>query len=356
MRPCLRFALLVGLLVLPATPATAWNELGHMVVAKLAWERLDARQKEATYATLQHLPYFEKFMSERARPAGYSAAEWAFLNASTWPDWLRDFTKTGTRPDADISQYHIGPRHYINLVTTPADLADPNAKAAPPDAKTASEESIVTGIRGCMKQLGDKATAPRERALALAWLLHLTGDIHQPLHCGSLYSPDYPAPQGDLGGNVRWIRTPDGPKNFHAYWDDLPGPTEGYGRVPFPKGAADRIGDRIREQYGLLRGAPYERAAYAEQLKHADALDWALEGNALARRSAYTYKGESLPGYPIPNYYQLPAEEKRTEAAKAPALPAGYAEAALAVARRQMALAGYRLADQIQAIFPAKGP
>jgi hypothetical protein len=352
MRLSLIPAALFGLLVLSVPRAAAWNELGHMTVAKLAWERLDGRQKEATYATLRQLPYFDKFMSERARPSGVSAQEWAYLNASTWPDWLRDFTNTGSRPDADISQYHIGPRHYINLTITPADLDDPTTKVQPPTLK-AEEESIVTGIRGCLAQLRASDTPPRQRALALAWLLHLTGDIHQPLHCGSLYSKEYP--QGDLGGNVRWVKTPDGPKNFHAYWDDLLGSSEGFGRSPFEPSAAERIWDRIREQYGLLRGEDYQRESYTERLPHTDALDWALEGNALARRSAYTFRGTALPGYPIRNYYQMPAEEKRAEAAKAPPLPAGYAEAAQAVARRQIALAGHRLADQMNSVFPAKG-
>jgi hypothetical protein len=324
--------------------AHAWNELGHMVVTKLAWEQLDTRRQEAAYATLVQLPYFEKFMSERARPEGVNPKEWALLNASTWPDWLRDFTKTGKRFDRDISKYHVGPRHYINLSITAPDFAGPVTKP------TDTEENIVNGIRASMRQLQDDAGSGQSKALALAWLLHLVGDIHQPLHCGSYFSKEYP--QGDQGGNARWIRGADGPKNLHAYWDDLLGSSEGFGRAPFEKTAADRIWDRIQEQYGLLRGENYQRLAYGTLLERFDAMDWAKEGNELARQSVYTQRGTPIPGRPILNYYQLPADAKNAEAAKAPALPERYADAVLALARRQVALASHRLADCLRAALP----
>ena len=36
-----------------------------------------------------------------------------------------------------------------------------------------------------------------QRAIALAWLFHLVGDIHQPLHTAQLFTVDYP--DGDRG-------------------------------------------------------------------------------------------------------------------------------------------------------------
>jgi hypothetical protein len=40
---------------------------------------------------------------------------------------------------------------------------------------------------------------PQRKAIALAWLFHLVGDIHQPLHTAQLFNADYP--QGDRDGN-----------------------------------------------------------------------------------------------------------------------------------------------------------
>jgi hypothetical protein len=36
------------------------------------------------------------------------------------------------------------------------------------------------------KALADNTISPELRAVYLAWLIHLVGDLHQPLHCASL--------------------------------------------------------------------------------------------------------------------------------------------------------------------------
>jgi hypothetical protein len=56
---------------------------------------------------------------------------------------------------------------------------------------TASAEN-----KGVVKQ----KTEPERSAVALAWLFHLVGDIHQPLHTAQLFTADY------LTGQRRCIR------------------------------------------------------------------------------------------------------------------------------------------------------
>ena len=51
-------------------------------------------------------------------------------------------------------------------------------------------------------------------------LIHLVGDIHQPLHTVSLFSEQFP--EGDRGGNSFWIK-PKGTVKLHSYWDGLMG-------------------------------------------------------------------------------------------------------------------------------------
>ena len=41
------------------------------------------------------------------------------------------------------------------------------------------------------------------RAIALCWYLHLMGDVHQPLHCATWFSPEFPGKNGDSGGKRR---------------------------------------------------------------------------------------------------------------------------------------------------------
>ena len=57
-----------------------------------------------------------------------------------------------------------------------------------------------------------------ERALFARYLIHVTGDIHQPLHSAALFNKTYK--NGDQGGNYLKIKLNNGTEqNFHAFWD-----------------------------------------------------------------------------------------------------------------------------------------
>ena len=59
------------------------------------------------------------------------------------------------------------------------------------------------------------------KAIALAWLFHLVGDIHQPLHTAQLFTVEYP--KGDRGGNQICVRVRQArqPIDLHRFWDDV---------------------------------------------------------------------------------------------------------------------------------------
>src|SRR5687767_4356906 len=63
--------------------------------------------------------------------------------------------------------------------------------------------------------------SPAEKAVALCWLFHLVGDVHQPLHTVALFTPDHP--EGDRGRNLAFVRVREGGQilNMHALWDGL---------------------------------------------------------------------------------------------------------------------------------------
>lgn len=62
----------------------------------------------------------------------------------------------------------------------------------------------------------DKNTA--ERALYARYVVHLVGDIHQPLHSVTLFNATYP--KGDIGGNAEKVILVNGTtSNFHSFWD-----------------------------------------------------------------------------------------------------------------------------------------
>lgn len=57
-----------------------------------------------------------------------------------------------------------------------------------------------------------------ERALFARYLVHIVGDIHQPLHSVSMYNETFPS--GDRGGNSLKIVLLNGTtQNLHAFWD-----------------------------------------------------------------------------------------------------------------------------------------
>ena len=100
----------------------------------------------------------------------------------------------------------------------------------PDDAATAlaraKQGKTVPGLLTGNSRTGNSATdanvnaADTTKAVALAWLLHLVGDIHQPLHCSSRVTPDEALPRGDAGGNTFRL---DDNRNLHGYWDRILG-------------------------------------------------------------------------------------------------------------------------------------
>src|SRR5579884_3097036 len=184
---------LLALLLLPAPPARAWNSVGHMAVARLAWDRLDDGQKVRVAKLLRQHPHYDLFLAKN-RPEGVDAAEWAFLRAATWPDWVRPRRPTDPRGD-DVTKYHRPEEHYYDRpFVLPADqalFAGRNLDPAP------DKPNAIKALTRCMGTLKSSDAADADKAVALCWLEHLVGDVHQPLHCTSLFSAQFPA--GDQG-------------------------------------------------------------------------------------------------------------------------------------------------------------
>src|SRR5205085_2765596 len=135
----MRMILALALLVLLGSPALAWNEKGHMVVARLAWRQLTEKQRDQVVATLKKHPHYEEFLAAQ-KPDGFSEDEWVFLRAATWSDWVRNH---------HAADFNHGPWHYINYpVVPPGSKVDP-AKHQPP----ADQENVVTTLPVCLEKI-----------------------------------------------------------------------------------------------------------------------------------------------------------------------------------------------------------
>jgi hypothetical protein len=189
--------------------------------------------------------------------------------------------------------------------------------------------------------------ADDDRAVALCWLLHMTGDIHQPLHCASLFTQKL-FPSGDLGGNAIGFRF--GPKKephrLHTFWDGLLGVTSQgeLGEIKdTPEYAEEAYKLASLKAQALTRALP--RSGLDELKKRREFKDWAAESHELARKVAYAdgkvaELAVKVPAFPEPVPATVPEE------------PTGYSEEAQAVADRRGAVAGYRLAELIRRTLP----
>ena len=142
------------------------------------------------------------------------------------------------------------------------------------------------------------------KSFALCWLLHLVGDVHQPLHTAARFSRDLP--DGDRGGNSVLLPARNGDKDtLHLYWDRPLGDSEDprtalalAAALPPPVPALARIDDEatwIDEGFALARSAVYVPpvgpgagpytldGAYAERARAVASLRVALAGARLAR-------------------------------------------------------------------------
>ncbi|KQW42892.1 MULTISPECIES: S1/P1 nuclease [unclassified Roseateles] len=164
---------------------------------------------------------------------------------------------------------------------------------------------------------------------ALLALVHLVGDIHQPLHVGSVYldaqgrrvDPDkggFDRTSFTIGGNSFNLvpASPTGPKNLHAYWDNVPDEFRPR-RVDAAWLAQAR---RVQPNAGDPAGWP-ER--------------WATQSLAQAGAAFDGLKFSDRQG----SQWNL-------------TLPSGYAARANAIKRQQLTIAGARLAEVLKAVFP----
>ena len=176
----------------------------------------------------------------------------------------------------------------------------------------AENESVV-------KKEGDS----ERRAIALAWLFHLVGDIHPPLHTAELFTVDYP--NGDRGGNEICVRVTQAgqPMDLHRFWDGVITSSSNL--------------TRLRNEATAFRNRQEFQRSQLTELASTGFESWAQESYEIATKIAY--RNGRLIGAPRDGN-----KDCQTVAA-APVLPPKYVVNASRIADRRMILAGYRSAD-----------
>ncbi|MDP1028560.1 S1/P1 nuclease [Sphingomonas sp. KR1UV-12] len=183
-------ALVAAMLV--ASPAAAFWEYGHETVAAIAWDNI----KPATRTAIRHILAAEKTLNTPTCPAR------TIEQASVWPDCVKPLKDAEGKSRFGYAYSW----HYQNVnICEPFDLV--------PACKDG--DCVSTQIDRQRAILADRHATPRARVMALAFLVHFVGDLHQPLHAGD---------KGDKGGNEAkadyGIYAP-ARMNLHSIWDGL---------------------------------------------------------------------------------------------------------------------------------------
>ncbi len=302
-------AVFIGIFVFSTSPAAhAWNKPTHMVSAAIAYADLKARNPavlaEAIEVLKKHPHYKSKWAPILKQVSADDRDLYLFMLAARWPDDIR-----GKYPEYDTYEWH-----FVNIPFRPGE-----APGTIPEGK-----SIITAFPENHSIAKSTSANDKDRAVALCWIFHLTGDIHQPLHTVKLVTDLFPEPKGDRGGTWFYIRvTPNGgTRSLHKLWDGLIISSDKFQSVR-------NRATKLRNRAGL------KREDFAQQLKVKPFNDWALEAYSVAEEHAYR-KGS------------LKGSNNEDDGV---VLPADYRKKAKAVAEKQIVLSGYRLSDAMVEVF-----
>jgi hypothetical protein len=181
--------------------AAFWNGTGHMVVARIAWDHMTPLARSRAVALLRMAPGDAHVCD--LGPTGTATTQArrnCFVQAATWPDRAR-----GT--DRDHPSWHFLDTYWrMGPGGTPEEVNQPRAPV-----------NAVSRLQQMKDSVADVAVRDTTRAMQLAWIEHLVGDIHQPLHTSSQVTATDPLPDGDRGGNR--FALAGRPNNLHSWWD-----------------------------------------------------------------------------------------------------------------------------------------
>ncbi len=206
-----------------------WSKTGHRTVGEVAQQHLRTRTKKALKKILQ----------------GQSLAL-----VSTFADDIK----------ADRKYAKFGPWHYVNF---------PSDKKYT-EVEPSKNGDVVKGIEKCIKILKDKNSTQEDKEFYLKMLVHLIGDLHQPMHVGRLE---------DRGGNDIQLQWFGKGTNLHKLWDS---------------NMINHYGMSYTELANNMTVLTQKQIAYIQQ---GDVYDWVEESHELANELYNSVKvGENL-GY-----------------------------------------------------------
>lgn len=287
------FKTLVFIAVFLAVSVNAWWCTGHMTVAYIALQNLNSNVKSTVES-----------MASALSASGPFPQTPDFMQMACWAD---DLKSQGLEP--------MESWHFINQPYDPSNY--------PIQKWPIQEENVEVLIRQLDETLKKSSAPAWDLNFALGNLVHFYGDIHQPLHATELFSSVYP--NGDYGGNLESVTVDGTSTKLHFIWDSIC--WEYSAELSRPLSTTDKatvtnFGDYLMNTYTFTSSqkSQYNSTIFAQESLQ-DAITYAYPG---------TYNGMTI--------------------------SAAYLAKCKPVAEGRVALAGYRLASELNYLFKDSKP
>ena len=251
--------ILALILIFQSFNAFTWNAVGHRLIAQIAYDQI-------TPNTRGVFNQYNRSMDKIYKPL-------SFVNAAVWLDTLRY---------QEVNWFAT--MHYVDF---------PFSVDGAPLPLT-QEINAISAIATATNLLSNKYAKDFDKGIALRVLLHVVGDIHQPLHATTQVSTKFP--QGDRGGNLLILSGTGVAKNLHSYWD---------------KGAGLLVVKRRYTESQIEERALDIERRYPCNVEGVDSTprQWAEESHALAVNKVY----KTLPANNVPDKTYQRLTQKITE-------------------------------------------
>jgi len=309
MKILLRVLILLGvILFVPSVSFGGWGLAEQRVIASIAWANMSPHTRAAAVELLRQAPedirwlvltdYHDHSVNARTNPRNQ------FLAAINWAERVRN-----PMAEDDLRfKYHCSSWHYANFLFAEPGVVIPDIPAFQPE-----EVNVIERLQFFQTALANNDEPLSNRAIELAWTIHLLGNIHHPLLIASRVTKL--EPEGDHGGNLFRLKG----RSLQRYWNTILSKHRKYRKGESEDAYIKRLADEI------MRTNP--RKQLADRLKPGKVDEWAAESFELAKTVVYSGV----------NRGQEPSSD--------------YEHRSLQVVKLRIALAGYRLAQMLNTLF-----
>lgn len=219
--------------------AMCWGQLGHRIVGEIAEGYLTSKAKAE----------IKKILGDES-----------IAIASTWADFIK----------SDTAYKYLNTWHYCDFAKG---LTYDQLKK---ELKKDTVKDAYTAINFLTKELKKKTLAQVKKKMYLQLLIHIVGDVHQPLHA---------SPEGTSGGNDVKLQWFGGNSNLHRVWDEQLIEDQKLSYTEFTK-AINHTASSERKKW---QSQPVSQWLYESYVISQQLIDDAKENSKLSYRYSYDH-------------------------------------------------------------------